>query len=158
MVKKTQASLADSLLSPEHKDAVITDLAKTLETHVNQMKGLKGIGLRTTLSMLKSGRADAVPGAMSRLMPGFISALDPMYQQHLSAQAKVGKPTPFSVYLLAHRQEAANLMIGVADRRVEASSNSMLQSGYGRFRDTIASELVNALPALAAVIDKHLAS
>jgi hypothetical protein len=143
--------LADSLLADGRREAVVAELARLIDDYVEGLKGLKGMALRTSFNMLKGNDTRAVHGAMERMMPDFVRGLEPLYQDFLKQ-----KGTDFAAFMTAHPHEALGALIGVTDARVERSSNAALKSVYGKIRGAIEAELKGVLPALAAVIDKHL--
>jgi hypothetical protein len=143
--------LADSLLAEGRREAVVTELATLIDNYVEALKGLKGMALRTAFNMLKGNDPHAVHGAMGKLMPDFLNGLEPLYQDFLKNKGK-----DFGAFMNAHPREALGALIGVTDARVERSSNGTLKSVYKKVRGTIESELKGVLPALSAVIAKHL--
>ena len=74
-------SLADILLAPQQRDALIADAASMVEQHIQQRGGLKGIGMKTGLSLLKAARPDILQRASARMLPDMITALEPLYTQ-----------------------------------------------------------------------------
>jgi len=146
-------TLADSLLVDDRRERLVADCAETLSEHVSGIKGLRGIGLRTSLSLLKAGRPDAVPGALQKLMPEFIVALEPQYQSYLASRLE-----RFGDFLMAHRGDATAALLSVTDARVANATHATLKSVYPSVRGAIETELKAALPKLAAVIDRHLAA
>ncbi len=143
--------LADSLLAEGRREAVIAEMAELIDNYVDDLKGLKGMALRTAFNMLKGNDATAVHGAMAKMMPDFVAGLEPLYADF---QKKKGKD--FAAHMMAHPHEALGALIGVTDARVGRSSNATLKSVYKKIRGTIESELKGVLPSLAAVIQKNL--
>lgn len=143
--------LADSLLAEGRREAVIAELAQLIDDYVDQLKGLKGMALRTAFNMLKGNDSTAVHGAMAKMMPDFVAGLEPLYQDFLKQKGK-----DFAAHMKAHPHEALGALIGVTDARVARSSNATLKSVYKKIRSTIESELQGVLPSLGAVIQKNL--
>lgn len=154
-------TLSEQVLTEPNRQALIEEVAALIEAHVAALKGLKGIGLRTGLGMLKAARHNAVPEAVSRLLPGAMEALEPDYQAFLSRYADLktaGKPAPrnFGEYLAGQPAATAEALMGVVDARVSSSRNTTLASVYPKLRGSIASEIEPAIPKLAGAVAKYL--
>lgn len=144
-------SLPDILVgSPQH-EAVIEDAAKLVEQHVARRGGLRGITLKTGLGMVRAARPDILTRAVRRLLPEFAEALDPLYQEFRGAGG-----SDFGAYVQRHGARASSALLAVTDTRVGQAS-SLVQAAYARLRALAESELETALPALAALLGRHVA-
>lgn len=144
-------SLNEILWSPFQRDTFAADLVKLVDQHVAGVRGLRGIGLKTGLSLLKAAKPDLLDGALRRNAPQFIAALEPLYESFLN-----GADRDFAAFLQKHAAEARDALLGVADRRIAASSNTALQAGYRRMRGSAEAEIEAAVPALGALIRGYL--
>ena len=140
-------TLEQILLAPERRETLIRKTASWVERHVEKTSGLRGMALKTGLSAAKSARADVVERAVARLLPEFARALEPMF-----AEFRAGGGKDFGAYLKDHRDEAADLLMGVADARAGATSHRALAAGYKRLRGTLESELKGILPDIARMM------
>lgn len=145
-------SLNEALSEPDRRAALIEDLAVLVEKHVAGVRGLRGIGLRTGLSMLKAARPGATREAVEKLLPQSLDALDPWYTEYLQAGAQGG----FDRRLLAEPEAVSQALLSVADQRVAASKHASLSAMYGKLRPAIGSELLALVPALAATLARYL--
>jgi hypothetical protein len=145
-------TLADILLTESRAQAISTECGKMIDNHVDSIKGLRGMGIRTAFSMLKAGRPEGNSGPMNRLLPDFVTALEPYYQTFLT-----GGGGDFGAFLTARGPEVNKALIGAIDSRVGRSTNPTLKSMYPKFRDSIESEMSGVTPKIAAIIAKHIA-
>ena len=144
-------TLAELLLAPERRDALIRNTAAWVERYVHQSSGLRGMALKTGLSAAKAARPDAVERAVTRLLPEFANALEPFYQRFRATGER-----SFADYLRSHAKQASAEMMAVTDVRIAASPNRALHAGYKRLRGTLASELEKLLPDIARMIGRNL--
>ena len=144
-------SLADILLAPQQRDALIADAASMVEQHIQQRGGLKGIGMKTGLSLLKAARPDILQRASARLLPDMITALEPLYTQFRNSG-----DGDFAVFLGRHADTATELLLGVADRKVASSQNAAAKSAYSKFRGGAGEELQTLLPRVAKLVSAYL--
>jgi hypothetical protein len=141
----------DALLEGARRDAVIQDVVAAVERHAEQRKGLRGVTLRAGLAWVRGKLPDAVPRTVTRLLPDLVAALEPL---HAQSQARTG--ADFSRYLKKNPATVGETLMGIADARVERSSNAALKAFYARFRSTAEHEAEGLVPALADALAKHL--
>lgn len=125
-------TLADTLLAPPRRDALIADLVALVERHVHERAGLRGVTLRAGMAAVKRRLPDAIPRTVTRLLPDLVGALEQ------------GKPLTVA------------MLMGIADARVERSTNAALKAFYKGFRGTAEHEAEGLVPGLADVLARHL--
>lgn len=145
-------SLSDILLTPEKKDAAIADFAHLLEDSVHQRHGLKGMAMKTGLSMLKAARPDIMTRGATRMLPEFVTALDPLFAQF---QAEGGRD--FAAFLTRHADEAVQRIASAADRSIAQSTHATAKSVYEKFRGGAEKDIAGLLPQVGALVNKYLA-
>lgn len=142
--------LADVLLAPQQRDAVIADTVQLIESRISGIGGLKGISLKTGLAMVKAAKPGIMVKATQRLLPEFIAALDPLYQSFLNSAER-----DFSAFLRKHDRQVTTALLSIADARVRQASPG-IQSSYGKFRKLAEDEVKAAVPDLAKLIRGYL--
>lgn len=145
-------TLAELLLAPSRRDALVRETARWVERYVADAGGLRGIALRAGLGAAQAGRPDIVTRAVARLLPEFAQALEPHWQRF-----KATGEHDFGAYLKRHAADASEAMMQVADARVAASNHRALAVGYRRLRGTLESELERLLPDIARMIGRTIA-
>jgi hypothetical protein len=143
-------TLADTLLAPKRREALTADIVAVVEDHIARRAGLRGVALRTAMAAVRRKLPDAIPRTVTRLLPDFVAALEPMHQR-----SRVDGPD-FARFLARDRAGAAEAMLAIADARVERSSNAALKAFYKGFRATAEHEAEDLVPGLADVLAKHL--
>lgn len=143
--------LADILLASQHKKAVIADCVELIESHIASRSGLKGMALKTGLSMLKRAKPAILERATAKLLPEFIAALEPIYQEFQRS-----KQDDFAAFLQKHAQRATDALIKIADQRAGQSDSNTVKSTYNRMRGDAQREVLAAMPALSRLIGSYL--
>ena len=146
-------------LLPENgnRDQLYADCVQLIEMRAQRSPGIKGMALRTGLGMLKSTRPDILPRAVRRLLPEFVTALEPFYAEfRLAAAQGVENHQDFSAFLLVRRDAAVQAVLATADAQASGSRNTTVRGFYGKVRGTIANEIHSALPTLCRRIDIEL--
>jgi hypothetical protein len=140
-----------ALLEDPRRDAVIADVVAAVERHAEQRKGLRGVTLRAGLAWVRGKLPDAIPRTVTRLLPDLVAALEPLHERSLARDG-----ADFARYLKQNPAVVGETMMGIADARVERSTNVALKAFYARFRGTAEHEAEGLVPALADALAKHL--
>jgi hypothetical protein len=144
-------TLAEVLLADATRDRLIADLVALVEDHVAHRSGLRGVTLRAGMAAVRRKLPDAIPRTVTRLLPDLVAALEPL---HARARARSG--ADFARALKKDKAAVAETLMGIADARVERSTNTALKAFYARFRGTAEHEAEDLIPGLADVLAKHL--
>lgn len=150
------AALADIVLAPAKKDALMAECVGLAEDQVASRGGLRGLTVRAGLKMIKAARPDIMQRAVNRLLPEFLAALEPLYQEYASSVARQGQD--FAAFLGGRPQAAVAALLGVADARVALNPNAAVKSIYARLRGGAEHEVGAALPRFAELLSRYLAS
>lgn len=144
------SSLPEILLTPDQRHSATIDVVALLERYVADRAGLRGMTYRTGLAMLQKARPGMVDRAAAKLLPAFLDALDPLYQQFRQR----GSGT-FSSFVGQHRETAVDALLSVADERVRQASD-FAQKTYARFRGSAEDEAAQLLPQFLKLIEARL--
>jgi len=145
------AKLSELLLDDARRAALIADFTELVENHVAHRSGFRGITLRTGLAAVRRKLPDAIPRTVTRLLPDFLAALEPLREQ-----SKAGNGPDFARFLKSDPALVGETMMGIADARVERSTNAALKAFYARFRSTAEHEAEALVPGLAEALARHL--
>jgi hypothetical protein len=157
-------TLASIVLTAQHQEALVTDCVHLVEQRIAARGGLRGAAVKTSLSLIKAARPDFLARAMRALLPEFVAALEPLYQDFAAAQEFTqdkgggGGRGDFAGFLQAHSAQAVAALLGVADDRAARLQNPAVKSVYARLRGGAEEEVAGALPGLAALLGRHLAA
>ena len=143
--------LADILLASQHKRALTADCVELIESHIASLSGLKGMALKTGLSMLKRAKPGILERATGRLLPEFIMALDPLYQEFQRSTQ-----SDFEAFLQKNSQRAADALLKIADQRAGQSESANVKSTYKRMRGDAQREILAAMPAFSRLLGSYL--
>lgn len=137
--------LCDQLLTEPTFSRLIEDSHSLVKSELKK----KNMALRTGFNMIQKAKPDLVDRSLRRLMPEFVTALEPFHTKAVETK------TPFAVYLKTHDTAVADALLQVSDQRVQDVDNRVIKSGYQRLRGRAHKEVVAAVPGLADVMGKH---
>jgi hypothetical protein len=145
-------ALADIVLTGANKDALVADCVKLTESRIAGRGGLRGTAVKTGVAVLKKARPDILQRAVQVLLPEFVGALDPLYQDY---SARPGGDD-FGRFLQQRSGDAVEAMLGVTDARVARVHNAAIKSVYARLRGGAEHEVGAALPEFGALLTNYL--
>ena len=138
------------LLADDRKQQVQREFTRVIEEFVERRSGLKGLGLRTGLKMLKAARPGIMDRATEKMLPDFLEALEPLHQKYRKAHGK-----NFADFLGRHEDEAVAALVHVADTKASGASETV-KGYYSKFRHGSENEIKALIPGLGGLIDRHL--
>ncbi|MGB3138350.1 MAG: hypothetical protein WBG38_20405 [Nodosilinea sp.] len=141
-------SLSNILNDESVKDKVVSDCALLIDRRVAAKGGLGGMALKATYGVVKSAGSSYIPGAIDRILPEVVSALEPMWAEGL----KAGNPV---AYLSQNQAQTAEVILGVTDRRIAKTDNGLVRSSYNKLRQSVKGDVAGAVPGLAEILGAH---
>ena len=145
------ASLTEQLANVDRSD-VIRDTETLIDEEVARKSGVTGLALKggyKVVKKLKGGRM--ISFAIDKLLDDFTEALDPVYTSFLDSDE-----TTFEKYIGGHTDTAADALLDITDKRAERAENRVIQKTYSKLRGTAKNHVVEALPGVGRLIDRHV--
>lgn len=127
---------------------VAADCAQLMDTQVANKKGISGMAMKATYGIVKGIGADYIPGAIARLLPEALQALDPLWEEGLA----IGDPV---AHLSKNSDRTADTLLSVTDARIQRSSNGVVTGVYGKLRQSVKDDIAAAVPGLAQILGNH---
>jgi len=128
---------------------VITDTIGLIDAQVKQ----KGFVIKSAYAMIKGIKKTFVPETVNALLDEWLDKLQPHYDKW-STQ----KTTSFSDYVVSRSDEVAEDLLSVTDKRAEKTSHTTAKKMYLRMRDGAKKDVIEAIPELSKMIERHLAA
>ena len=132
----------------QKRPAVITDCVELIDNQVKQ----KGFIMKSAYATIKAIKKGFVAETVDSLLDDWLGKLQPHYDKWATA-----KQSSFSDYLIARQDDVAEDLLSVTDARAEKSSHGTAKKMYSKMRDGAKRNVVEAIPELAKLVEKHLA-
>lgn len=129
------------------KESIVEDCTQLIDAQVKAKSGLSGLALKTAYNVVKGLGASYIPGAIGRLLPEVLEALDPLWKEGVQA----GKPVE---HLIDHRSQTADMVLKVTDERAQRTNN-VVRSSYNKLRKSVKGDVEEAVPGIARIIAAH---
>jgi hypothetical protein len=141
--------LSDLLQDTATRASLVDACAQLIDEQVATKGGLGGMAIKTTYSLVKGVGPGYIPGAVGRLLPDMLTALESIWNEGL----QMGDP---SAHLTAQRARAADSLLSITDARIAHSSNGLVKTSYQRLRQSVKGDVEAAVPGLAQILADHV--
>jgi hypothetical protein len=140
--------ISDVLNDPNKEASVVADCVKLIDEQVAAKGGMSGLAFKAAYSGVKGVRPGYIDGAIGRLLPEAFNALDSIWSEGLQTGDPVG-------FLSQNRSRAADALLSITDARIEKTTNGFVRGSYNKFRNSAKTDVEEAIPGLAKIIDNH---
>lgn len=143
-------TLKAALLDSDRRPAVVDDLRVLVDQEVADKSGLSGGVVKAGYAAVKKVKPGIIRGAIDSLLDEFVEALEPFWATYTTDATG-----DFGTFLATRPEEASEALLAVTDRRAERSTREAVKSVYSKLRPKGQENVIEALPRLGAVIEKH---
>lgn len=143
------SSLVESLGQPPKREPVIKDCIALIDAQVKE----KGFVIKGAYATIKAIKKSFVPEVVDSLLDEWLEKLQPHYDKW-----EANKTTSLSDFLVSRSDDVAEDLLSVTDARAAKSSHGTAKKMYGKMRDGAKRNVVEAIPELAKLVEKHVAA
>jgi hypothetical protein len=142
------SNLVEILGKPPKREPVVKDCIGLIDAQVKE----KGFVIKSAYATIKAIKKTFVPEVVDSLLDEWLGKLQPHYDKWAAA-----KSTSFSDFLVSRSDDVAEDLLSVTDKRAERTTHTTAKKMYGKMRDGAKRNVVEAIPELAKLVEKHLA-
>jgi hypothetical protein len=142
------SSLVEKIAKEPVRPLVINDCVDLIDAQVKQ----KGFVIKSAYATIKAIKKRFIPEVVDSMLDEWLDKLQPHYDKWSAT-----KTASFSDYVVARSDDVAEDLLSVTDARAAKTSHTTAKKMYGRMRDGAKKNVIEAIPALAKLIEKHLA-
>jgi hypothetical protein len=143
------ATLVEQLGKPPVRESVITYCVNLIDSQVKS----KGFMMKTAYATIKTVKSKFVPEVVDSMLDEWLDKIQPHYEKWQTA-----KGSTFADYLTARSEDVAEDLLKVTDGRAEKTSHGTVKKLYAKMRDSAKTNVVEAIPALAKLLESRLAA
>lgn len=143
------ASLVEQLGKEPLRPQVVADCVDLIDAQVKQ----KGFVIKSAYATIKAIKKRFVPEVVDGLLDDWLEKLQPHYDRWA-----VAKQGTFSDHVIARSDDVAEDLLSVTDARAQKTSHTTAKKMYLRMRDSAKRNVVEAIPELSRMIERHLAA
>jgi len=143
------STLVEQIGQPPNRQHVIEDCVGLIDAQVKQ----KGFAIKTAYATIKALKKRFIPEVVDALLDDWLGKLQPHYDKWATA-----KTSSLSDFLVSRSDDVAEDLLSVTDARAEKTSHTTAKKMYGKMRDGAKRNVIEAIPDLAKMLEKHLAT
>ena len=144
-------TLMEQIDNEATRPRVVAECVTVIDQHVKAKSGIKGVAIRAAYATVKTIKRRFVPDVVNALLPEWLEKIEPYYQKWLG-----GDSGTFSEFVIARSEDVAEDLLAVTDGRAEKTRHKRAKKYYMKHRDTAKENVVQAVPDLARLLERHL--
>ena len=141
--------LSDKISDQDIQANLVADCAKLVDEQVAAKGGISGLALKAAYGVVKGVEPSYISGAIQRLLPEALAALDPMWDEGIQS----GDPVQ---HLIQNRSRTADMLLNVTDVKIERARNGAVRASYNKLRKSVKNDVEEAVPGLAKILGTHV--
>jgi hypothetical protein len=134
-------------LGKDRRPAVIEDCVALIDAQVKQ----KGFVIKSAYGVIKGIKKKFVPEVVDSLLDDWLGKIQPHYEKWAAA-----KTSTLSDFMVARSDDISEDLLSVTDQRAEKTTHTTAKKMYLRMRDGAKKNVIEAIPDLAKMLEKHL--
>lgn len=145
--------LQEKLLTPDRRPKLVTDCVRLVEEEVERKSGLTGLVIKGGFKVVKGVKPGFIESAVDHMLDAWVEKLENHYQKWLTA----GSVGTFGAFCGKDAAAVADRLLEVTDERAKKVDNRAVGSAYEKLRPSAKDHVIQAVPGLGRVVDRHLA-
>ena len=141
------ATLAERLLDPDTRPALVQASVRVIEAEVGSKGGLKGLAIKTAFKTVKAFKPGIIPDVVNVLIDEFVEKLEPSY-----AEFQEAGENDFGAWILRRSDETAETLLSITDRRADGSRHKTLVKAYRKLRPQGKNHVMAAMPRIGDML------
>jgi hypothetical protein len=141
------SNLVEQLGKEPRRPQVISDCVELIDAAVKQ----KGFVIKSAYATIKAIKKRFVPEVVDAMLDEWLGKLQPHYDKWSATKAST-----LTDFLVARSDDVAEDLLSVTDGRAERTSHTTAKKMYLRMRDGAKKNVIDAIPDLAKMLEKHL--
>jgi hypothetical protein len=141
------SSLVELLAKEPVRARVIEDCVELIESQVKQ----KGFIIKSAYATIKAIKKRFISETVDTMLDEWLDKLSPHFDRW-----SANKTSSFADFVITRGDDVAEDLLSVTDARAARTSHTTARKMYGRMRDGAKKNVIEAIPALGKMIEKHL--
>jgi hypothetical protein len=141
------SSLVEKLARDPVRPQMITECVELIDAQVKQ----KGFVIKSAYATIKAIKKKFISEVVDSMLDEWLDKIQPHFDKW-----SVAKTSTFTDYVVARGDDVAEDLLAVTDARAEKTSHTTAKKMYGRMREGAKKNVIEAIPALAQMIERQL--
>jgi len=145
-------TLQEQIDNEATRPRVVAECVTLIDQQVKAKTGIKGVAIKAAYATIKAIKRRFVPDVVDALLPEWLEKIEPYYQKWLG-----GDTGTFAEFIIARSEDVAEDLLTVTDARAEKTRHKRAKKYYLKHRGSAKDNVVQAVPDLARLLERHLA-
>lgn len=145
------ATLVERIGVPPHREQVVNECVTLVDSQVKAKGGLSGMAIKGVYATVKTFKRGFVPQVVNALLDDWLGKLQPHHDKWES-----GGQGTFAEFVIARADDVAEDLLTVTDQRAKKSEHGTVKKLYEKNRGSAKKNVIEAIPELARMIERHL--
>ena len=145
-------SLVERIGVDPYRPKVVEDCVGLIDAQVKAKGGLSGMAIKGAYATIKTIKKGFVPSVVETLLDDWLGKLQPHYDKW-----STGAKGTFAEFVIARSDDVAEDLLQVTDERAATTKHTTAKKAYEKMRGGAKKNVIEAIPELARLIEKHLA-
>src|SRR5262249_8794055 len=142
-------SLVELLGKEPRRPRVIADCVELIDAQVKH----HGFIVKSAYATVKAIKKRFVPEVVDALLDDWLTKLQPHYDKW-----DANKAQNLGAFMVARAEDIAEDLLSVTDARAQTTAHTTVKKIYLRLRDGAKRNVIDAIPDLAKLVEKHSAA
>ena len=144
-------NLTERLGTEPTRAKVIEECVTLIDNQVKAKGGVSGLAIRASYTTIKAIKKKFVPEVVDGMLDDWLGKLQPHHDKWAA-----GGGGSFAEFLIARSDDVAEDLLSVTDARAEKTTHTTAKKMYVKMRPSAKKNVVEALPELSRLLEKHL--
>jgi len=144
-------NLTERLGTEPTRAKVIEECVTLIDNQVKAKGGVSGLAIRASYTTIKAIKKKFVPEVVDGMLDDWLGKLQPHHDKWAA-----GGGGSFAEFLIARSDDVAEDLLSVTDARAEKTTHTTAKKMYMKMRPSAKKNVVEALPELSRLLEKHL--
>ena len=147
------ATLREQIGKESIRPLVIDECVLLIDKTVKAKGGVSGVAIKGAYGAVKRLKKNFVKEVVEALLDDWLVEMEPFYAKWLSVDGST-----FPEFVTARSEDVADALLKVTDDRAANTKHKTAGKLYRKLRGSAKKNVMEAVPGLATIIEKHLES
>lgn len=144
-------TLIERLGTEPARPRVVAECVTLVDAQVKAKSGFSGVAVKGAYGTIKRIKKRFVPETINGLLDEWLEKLQPYYETYVASSTG-----SFAEFLTARSDDVAEDLLSVTDSRAGNTKHKTAAKAYKKMRPSAKKNVVQAIPDLAALIERNL--
>lgn len=144
-------SLVERIAVDPRRERVVADCVGLIDAQVKAKSGLSGMAIKAGYATINAIKKGFINTTVDALLDDWLGKLQPYYDKWLA-----NRQGTFAEFLISRSDDVSEALLEVTDDRARTTKHGTAKKAYEKMRPSAKKNVVEGVPELARLIQKHM--